>query len=122
MNDLFRRFAHRTSIIVGSPWIFIAALVSIVVWLISGPLFHFSDTWQLIINTSTTIITFLTVFLIQNTQNRDAVAINLKLDELIKATSGARNKLVGLEEMTDEELKKIYEDIHRIYSKRKKRK
>ncbi len=104
MNDAFRKFANKTSDIVGSPWSFIAALVIIVVWAVTGPLFGFSDTWQLVINTGTTIITFLMVFLIQNTQNRDAKAIHLKLDELINATEGARNKLVDLEDLSDDDL------------------
>ena len=88
MHSLFRKFAHRTSAIVGSPWAFIIAVSVIVIWGVSGPIFHFSDTWQLIINTSTTIITFLMVFLIQNTQNRDATAIHLKLDELLRGVKG----------------------------------
>ncbi|GAB4212055.1 MAG: hypothetical protein OHK0022_47390 [Roseiflexaceae bacterium] len=91
MNELFRKFANKTSDIVGSPWAFIAAVALIIGWAASGPLFGFSDTWQLVINTGTTIITFLMVFLIQNTQNRDARAIHLKLDELIRSVKGARN-------------------------------
>ena len=86
MNEFFRKFAHKTSELVGSAWAFIVAAVVIVVWAVTGPVFHYSDTWQLVINTGTTIITFLMVFLIQNTQNRDAKGIHLKLDELIKAT------------------------------------
>ena len=81
--------------------------MSIVVWLVTGPAFHFSDTWQLIINTATTIVTFLMVFIIQNTQNRDAKAVHLKLDELIRAIKGARNKMVDLEDMSEDELKKL---------------
>jgi len=107
MNELFRKFAHRTSAIVGSPWSFIIAVVVIIAWAFSGPLFGFSDTWQLVINTSTTIVTFLMVFLIQNTQNRDAQAIHLKLDELLRAVKEARTELVDLEDMSDEELKKL---------------
>src|SRR5215472_10384416 len=83
--DVFHAFARRSAIILGSAWAFVVALVIIVVWLITGPTFHFSDTWQLIINTATTIVTFLMVFLIQNTQNRDAKVVHLKLDELIRA-------------------------------------
>jgi len=113
-HDFFRKFAHRTSNGVGSPWAFIAAVLIIVVWAVTGPIFHFSDTWQLVINTGTTIITFLMVFLIQNTQNRDAVAIHLKLDELIRALKGARNKLVDLEELSDEELEKLRQEFHRL--------
>jgi low affinity Fe/Cu permease len=87
----------------------------ILVWLVTGPTFHFSDTWQLIINTATTVVTFLMVFLIQNTQNRDAKAMHLKLDELIRAMKGARNKLVDLEELSDEELSKLEEQFQRLH-------
>ena len=107
MNEFFRRFSHKTSEIVGSPWSFIVALAIIVVWALTGPIFHFSDTWQLVINTGTTIVTFLMVFLIQNTQNRDAKAIHLKLDELIRAVEQARNNMVDLEDLSDEELAKL---------------
>ena len=103
-SDVFRRFAHRVSCIVGTPGAFLSALVILVVWAVSGPVFGFSDTWQLIINTGTTIITFLMLFLIQSTQNRDATAIHLKLDELIRATGSARNRLVALEQLSDDEL------------------
>ena len=98
----------------GSAWAFTGAVFVIVVWLLTGPTFHFSDTWQLIINTATTIITFLMVFLIQNTQNRDAKAVHLKLDELIRALKGARNQLVDLEDLSDEELKKLEEQFQRM--------
>ena len=91
----------------GSAWAFSAAVLAILVWIVTGPTFHFSDTWQLIINTATTIVTFLMVFLIQNTQNRDAKAMHLKLDELIRAVKGARNQLVDLESLSDEDLKKL---------------
>ena len=91
----------------GSAWAFTGAAFVILVWLVTGPTFHFSDTWQLIINTATTIITFLMVFLIQNTQNRDAKAMHLKLDELIRAVKGARNQLVDLENLSDDDLKKL---------------
>src|SRR6187455_1270808 len=111
MNEFFRKFAHKTSTIVGSPWSFIVAVGIIVVWAVTGPLFHFSDTWQLVINTSTTIVTFLMVFLIQNTQNRDAKAIHLKLDELIRCIKGARNTLIDLEEMSEEELLAFEEEF-----------
>ena len=114
MNDIFRKFANKTSAIVGSPWAFIAAVAIIVIWAVSGPIFSFSDTWQLVINTGTTIITFLMVFLIQNTQNRDAKAIHLKLDELIRGVQGARTGLVDLEDMTDDELKKLEEEFQRL--------
>jgi len=107
LDDLFRRFAHRSAELVGSPSVFLLALVVVVIWAGSGPFFGFSDTWQLVINTGTTIITFLMVFLIQNTQNRDAKAIHLKLDELIRSVEGARNGLVNLESLSDEELKTL---------------
>src|SRR3989454_5843764 len=94
MNEPFRKFAQTTSKMVGSSWAFILAVLIILVWAVTGPLFHYSDTWQLVINTGTTIITFLMVFLIQNTQNRDAKAIHLKLDELIRGVKGARTNLV----------------------------
>jgi low affinity Fe/Cu permease len=114
VSDAFRVFARRSSIILGSAWAFTGAVLVILVWLLTGPTFHFSDTWQLIINTATTIITFLMVFLIQNTQNRDAKAVHLKLDELIRALKGARNKLVDLEDLSDEELKKLEEQFQRM--------
>jgi low affinity Fe/Cu permease len=114
VRDAFRVFARRSSAILGSAWAFAGALFIIVVWALTGPTFHFSDTWQLIINTGTTIVTFLMVFLIQNTQNRDAKAVHLKLDEIIRALKGARNKLVDLEELSDDELKKIEEEFIRI--------
>jgi len=107
MQDIFRRFAKSASDTVGSVWSFWAALLIIVAWGITGPIFHFSDTWQLVINTGTTIITFLMVFLIQNTQNRDAKAMHLKLNELIRAVGPARNSLVDLEDLSDEELKQL---------------
>src|SRR5437667_6601526 len=100
----FRHFAHRSADVVGSPWAFFLAIVVVVAWALTGPMFHYSDTWQLIINTGTTILTFLMVFLIQNTQNRDAKAIHLKLDELIRAVEGARTRLVHLEDLSDDEI------------------
>ena len=114
LRDVFRRFSHRTSEVVGSPIAFILALVILTGWGISGPLFHFSDTWQLVINTATTIITFLMVFLIQNTQNRDAKALHLKLDELIRVSYGARNTMVSLEELSDEDLELLQTQFRRI--------
>jgi low affinity Fe/Cu permease len=111
MGEKFHKFAHRISDIVGSPKAFISALMVIIVWGISGPLFKFSDTWQLVINTATTIVTFLMVFLIQNAQNRDAKAIHLKLDELIRAHKGARNSLVDLEDLSDQELHTLQKEF-----------
>jgi low affinity Fe/Cu permease len=105
--EVFHNFAKRASIWVGTPWAFLAAVSAVIVWSASGSLFGYSDSWQLIINTGTTIITFLMVFLIQNTQNRDAKAIHLKLDELIHKIKGARNSLIDLEHCTDEELDKL---------------
>lgn len=114
VSDAFRLFAHRSAVMLGSAWAFAAAAFVILVWLVTGPTFHFSDTWQLIINTATTIITFLMVFLIQNTQNRDAKAMHLKLDELIRALKGARDQLVDLEDLSDQELKKLEEQFQRM--------
>src|SRR5881275_1945329 len=114
VQDGFRHFPHRSSQVLGTAWAFIGALIIIAVWGLTGPVFHFSDTWQLIINTGTTIVTFLMVFLIQNTQNRDAKAMHLKLDELIRAIEGARNRLVDLEKLSDEELKKLEEQFTRL--------
>src|SRR5690349_8334429 len=99
MSEFFRKFSHRTAEAVGSYWSFIIAIIVVLSWLITGPLFNYSDTWQLVINTATTIITFLMVFLIQNSQNRDAKVMQLKLDELIRAIKSARNELVDLEEL-----------------------
>jgi low affinity Fe/Cu permease len=114
MQEFFRRFAHTASLAVGSAWAFIVATLVIIGWAFSGPLFGFSDTWQLVINTSTTIVTFLMVFLIQNTQNRDAKSIHLKLDELLRGVTGARTRLVGLEDLSDEQLGEMQEQFVRI--------
>jgi low affinity Fe/Cu permease len=117
VTDAFRLFAQRASVMLGSAWAFCGAVLVIVVWLITGPTFHFSDTWQLIINTATTVVTFLMVFLIQNTQNRDAKAMHLKLDELIRAVKGARNQLVNVENLSDDDLKKLEEQFRRLHEK-----
>ncbi|MBN9390897.1 MAG: low affinity iron permease family protein [Chloroflexi bacterium] len=111
MKDLFRRFSHKTSVVLGSPLAFFAAVAVILAWIITGPLFGFTDTWQLVINTGTTVVTFLMVFLIQNTQNRDAKAMHLKLDELIRAVRGARDSLVDLEDLSDKELEEFSQEF-----------
>jgi len=113
----FRIFAQKASIVLGSAWAFVGAVLVVLVWVLTGPTFHFSDTWQLVINTATTVITFLMVFLIQNTQNRDTKAIHLKLDEMIRALKGARNQLLDLENLSDEELKKLEEQFRRLRKK-----
>src|SRR3954452_9521913 len=115
MNELFRRFAQRTAALMGTSWAFILAVTLIAVWALTGPMFNYSNTWQLIINTSTIIITFLMVFLIQNTQNRDAKAIHLKLDELIKGVKGARTGLVNLEHLSDADLEKLQKEFERLH-------
>jgi low affinity Fe/Cu permease len=113
-SQFFSHAAQWTSRECGRPLTFGLAFGIIVVWGVSGPLFHYSDTWQLVINTGTTVVTFLMVFLIQNTQNRDASAVQLKLDELIRASSGARNRLLMLEDLTEAELDKLKESFSRI--------
>ena len=110
----FSRFATRVSSIAGSSAIFILACLGIVVWLVTGPYFHFSDTWQLIINTATTVITFLMVFLIQNTQNRDTLAMNLKLDEIIRSIRHAHNEMINIEKLSDEDLADLAKHYERI--------
>jgi low affinity Fe/Cu permease len=115
MRDIFRSFAARVSERVGSPAAFLIGLGLIVVWGVSGPVFHYSDTWQLVVNTATTIVTFLMVFLIQSTQNRDARAIHLKLDELLRAVKGARTAMVALETSTDEELAELQGEFERLH-------
>jgi low affinity Fe/Cu permease len=119
MNTLFRKLAHWTSRITGTPAAFALAGLVIIVWAISGPLYHFSDTWQLVINTGTTILTFLMVFLIQNTQNRDSHAIHLKLDELIKSIEGARNQLIDIEDNTDDAMDRFDKEFDEIRSMQK---
>ena len=114
MNEFFRRFATRASEITGSSWAFLVAVLSIVIWAVAGPLFGYSDTWQMTINTGTTIVTFLMIFLIQNTQNRDAKAIHLKLAELIRAVESARTELVTLEELPDEKLQQLKEQFEQL--------
>ncbi len=107
MMASFERLANRVATAAGRPRAFLLALTIVIVWGLSGPLFHWSDTWQLVINTGTTIVTFLMVFLIQNAQNRDGAAIQAKLDELIRAVSHARNEFIGIEHLTEVELDEI---------------
>lgn len=118
MNELFRKVAHYTSTLMGTPSAFIVSCGIVVLWAVTGPYFNYSDTWQLIINTGTTVLTFLMVFLIQNTQNRDAHAIHLKLDEIIRSIDLARNELIDIEEETDANIGK-YEDEFRTIRSRK---
>jgi len=106
-DDAFRRFAHNTALGAGDPRTFWMAIGVVIVWAASGPFFHFNDTWQLTINTGTTIVTFLMVFLIQNTQNRDSQVVQLKLDELIRSIEQARNELVDMEDLSDGELHRL---------------
>jgi low affinity Fe/Cu permease len=117
MNQAFRQFSIAAANALGSSWMFIANVFLILVWLFAGPFFHYSDTWQLVVNTATTVFTYLAVFLIQNTQNRDAKAIHLKLDELIKGVGGARTQLVNLETLSDEELEGLQREFSRLQSK-----
>src|ERR1700733_11406859 len=114
LNQLFSDIAQTTSREVGRAWVFALAVATIVVWAVTGPLFHFSDTWQLVINTGTTIITFLMVFLIQNSQNRDARAINLKLNELIRSIDKARDQMIDIENLSDLELGELHAKYEKI--------
>lgn len=107
MKNVFRIIASKISVWTGSAAAFLGSILIVIIWATTGPLFHYSDTWQLVINTGTTIITFLMVFLIQNTQNRDGKAVQLKLDELIRATKGARAQYVGLEDLIDDDLAEL---------------
>jgi low affinity Fe/Cu permease len=113
MDNFFTAIANRTAAFIGRPAAFVMALFSILLWATTGPLFGYSDTWQLVVNTSTTIITFLIVFLIQNSQNRDAAAIQAKLDELIRAIKTARNEFIGIEHLTDHQLELIRRELER---------
>lgn len=114
IRDAFRALAHATASAIGSPYAFGLALMAVVIWAASGPAFHYSDTWQLVINTATTVVTFLVVFMIQNTQNRDSRAIHLKLDELIRAVDAARNRLLDVEDLPDEELARLAREFQRL--------
>lgn len=117
MNEIFRKIAHRASLLVGSPIAFAFAVMVVLVWSITGPYFGYSDTWQLVINTGTTILTFLMVFLVQNTQNRDGRAMQLKLDELIRSHKSSRNQLLDLENLSDAEMERIHEQFQKIREK-----
>jgi low affinity Fe/Cu permease len=108
-SDRFESLSHRVTVAAGKPWAFLAAMLVVVVWLASGPIFSFSDTWQLVINTGTTIVTFLMVFLIQQTQNKDTKAMELKLNELVAATQGASNSLIDIEELSEADLDTLHE-------------
>jgi low affinity Fe/Cu permease len=114
MRELFHKIARRVAHAIGTPLAFVIALGACIAWAVSGPLFGYSDTWQLIINTTTTVITFLVVFLIQNTQNHDSRALHLKLDELIRAVKNARTRLVDLEDLPDEELATLEAEFRRL--------
>lgn len=114
MKDKFRKVATLVSNVAGSPWVFMLAFLTVIAWALSGKYFNYSDTWQLVINTGTTIVTFLMVFLIQNTQNRDGKAMQLKLDELIRATNKARESFIDIENLSDAELAKLSERFGRI--------
>jgi low affinity Fe/Cu permease len=117
MREAFRIFANRTAECVGTPWAFALALALIALWAVTGPLFGYSDAWQLVINTSTTIVTFLMVLLVQTTQNRDARAIHLKLDELLRGVKGARTAMVSLENATDDELTALQAEFDRLHQR-----
>ncbi len=121
MNEIFRKIAHSVGRVTGSAWTFCLAVVAVLVWAATGPYFGFSNTWQLFINTGTTILTFLMVFLIQNNQNRDSQATQLKLDELIKALGHARNEFVDIEEDKEDELKKLEAEFKKMHEKAEKR-
>lgn len=117
LSEFFYRFARGVERQTGKPGAFVLALGTVILWAVTGPMFHFSDTWQLVINTGTTIVTFLMVFLIQNAQNRDTQALQLKLDELIRATEAARNGLINLEEQSEKELNRVKSGFEKIAAK-----
>jgi low affinity Fe/Cu permease len=114
IREIFHRFSQAVANVAGSPWTFFVAALVVIIWAALGRTFHYSDTWQLVINTGTTIVTFLMVFLIQNTQNRDAKAIHLKLDEMIKATPRARNHMIDLDRLSDEKLRQLEAEYKRL--------
>ena len=114
MGEIFHKFATSISEIVGTPWAFLTALLLVILWVAAGPVFQYSDSWQLVINTSTTIITFLMVFIIQSSQNRDTKAIHIKLDELLRAVHGARTGLINIENLSDEDLLQLQQEFERL--------
>ena len=114
VNEVFRSFSQASAAALGAPWMFAANFLIILLWFISGPLFGFSDTWQLVVNTATTVFTYLAVFIIQNTQNRESKAIQLKLDELISSMDGARNRMVDLEGLPEAELDRLQKQFERL--------
>jgi low affinity Fe/Cu permease len=120
LGQLLERFSRKATEATGTSTAFILALLVIIIWLITGPLFKFSDTWQLVINTGTTIITFLMVFLIQRSQNKDALAIHLKLNEIVAALEGASNRLVDVEDLTEDEIKTLHKHYQRLVEMAKK--
>lgn len=117
MKDIFNHFSVLVAKIVGSPASFVFAVFLLGLWLVAGPIYNYSESWQLVVNTSTTIITFLMVFILQNSQNRDTKTIHLKLDELIKAQKGARVGLINMDEYSDEELKTLENEFHKLHTR-----
>jgi len=121
-NEGFRKFSMKASNALGSPWLFVVNVLLIAIWLAAGPFYNYSNTWQLLVNTATTVFTYLAVFLIQNTQNRDAKAVHLKLDELISSVHGARNRLVDLEDLSNAELEELQNQFQRLRQRAKENK
>jgi low affinity Fe/Cu permease len=117
MNGFFHKFAHATAALIGSHWAFVVAFAGCLLWALMGPVFDYSSTWQLVINTATTVLTFLAVFLIQNTQNRSDLAVQLKLDELLRAIETARTGLIDLEDATDEEIETLRREFQRLHER-----
>jgi len=122
LNEGFRKFSVMAASALGSSWLFVLNVFLIILWLAAGPFYHYSDTWQLLVNTATTVFTYLAVFLIQNTQNRDAKAVHLKLDELISSVAGARNRLVNLEDLSDQELSELQQQFQRLHKRARENK
>ncbi|NVB79885.1 MAG: low affinity iron permease family protein [Kofleriaceae bacterium] len=121
IHERFRKIARSVSSAIGTPYAFVAAFLFCLVWGVSGPMFGYSDTWQLVINTSTTVMTFLIVFLIQNTQNHDSKVLHLKIDELIRSIKEARNGLLDLENLPDEEISRLEKEFHRLHNRSRRR-